>query len=557
MGTVMSKKPSSDNNAVNPDDPVDFLIITALPVELEAVLRRLRQLRDYRRIQNADFPTYFRATLETATESEQENRGVAVTALAQMGNVSAAVRSTRCIQRLKPSYVFMVGIAGGIKEKVNLGDVVVSNQIIYYESTKETPSGSEPRVREGRVDDLLLDRAIYYDTEWGTLIRAERPDEVKSAETPEVHFGLIAAGEKVIADGDRANELRRRYPKLYAIEMESYGAAAAAAESDIRPGFIAIRGIADYADAQKNDAWREYAADSAAAFTVWLLRCSALPIRDISRPRTPKTLIAIHQHSMEAVPIRLTEAALPEVLRPANVVHVEIDQTELYDNGRLTEPVDAAKRQMDIMPQLYNAVNAHPDSVLCYCGIAHIPLLFHIGCQGLNRMRLHFFEHNRFTKQWEALQEAEEFPQIEVDGLPDVATQKAGDVIVRISISYPVSPEAIEGVVSNPIGSVNLSIDPPTRDVVISEKQLVKYSMAFRDMLDAIIKKMPNTDRIHMFYAGPVALAVDFGRQISKTLHPKIIVYNYSMSDDPPGYAWGLEVNSDVDSQNFLIDRRR
>lgn len=557
MKTLMSKETSVESKTLNSGGPVDFLIITAVPVELTAVLRRIQRLADYRKIQEPDFPTYHRATLNLNRESNRKNAVVVVTLLPDMGNTSAAVRTTQCIQHLRPQFVLMVGIAGGIKGKVKLGDVVVSNQIIYFEQTKETPSGAEQRIKEGSVDFFLLDRAMNFDADWDTLRREERSSIPVSAGIPHVRFGPIACGEKVIADDYRASELKRFHSKLLAIEMESFGVATAAAHSESRPRFIAVRGISDYADDKKNDDFQEYAADNAAAYTIGLLQSGAISVSAKTQPQAQKTFIAVRHQSMEALSNGLTEATLPEELRPANLVHVEIDQTDLYDNGRLTNPVGAARRQIDFMQQLYKTVNAHPDSEFCYCGIAHIPLLFHIGCQVLNRMPLHFFEHNRYTKQWEALQDSEEFPQIEVNGLPDVATQRAGDVILGISISYPVSPEAMEGVVNNSIGSVHLSIEPPTRDVVISNKQLTQYSMAFKDMLDAIAEKMPNTDRIHMFYAGPVGLAVDFGRQISKTIHPKIIVYNYSKSDNPPGYAWGLEVTADVDSQDFLIDRRR
>ena len=550
----MSKKTSVETNAVNAGASVDFLIITAIRVERDAVLKQLGCNTESE--EDGDL-SYYRCTLNTDSNYSEEILEVAVTMLSQVGNTHAAEHTARCIRCLSPDFVVMVGIAGGIRDKVNLGDVVVSKKIVSYEYTKVTASGYEQRNEVESVDRILLDRAMNRDVDWHTRIRTKRPSIPNSAELPRVHFASIASGEKVIADKNSAIELTKLDAKIAAIEMESFGVAVAAAKSEQRPRFIALRGICDYADAQKNDEWHEYAADSVAAYTIGLLQSGPMLFSESCYPPTPSTVIAIHHQSMEVLSNGLTEATLPEELRPANLVHVEIDQTDLYDNGRLTKPVDAAKRQMEIMPQLYNAVDAHPDSVICYCGIAHIPLLFQIGCQGLYRMRLHFFEHNRFTKQWEILQEAEEFPQIEVAGLSDVATQSAGDIIVRISISYPVSPEAIEGVVSNPIGSVHLSIDQPTRDVVISNKQRVQYSMVFKDMLDAIAEKMSNTDRIHMFYAGPVALAVDFGRQISKTLHPKVIVYNYSMSDDPPGYAWGLEVNSGVDSQNFLIDRRR
>ena len=136
--------------------------------------------------------------------------------------------------------------------------------------------------------------------------------------------------------------------------------------------------------------------------------------------------------------------------------------------------------------------------------------------------------------------------------MPDVVNQQGGDVIVRISISYSVTLEAIEGIVTNPIASLHLRIDLPKIDVVASMEQLQQYSRAFRDMLDEIHYKLPNTERVHIFYAGPVPLAVYFGRQISKTIHPRIIVYNHS-SKNAPRYAWGLEVTADVNSPDFMI----
>ena len=541
----MSKANISQYNSVK----VDILIITALEVERNAVLR---YLPGYRKVSKADFPTYFCATLETVAGSDREIPLVAVTMLTDAGNTPAAVRTSQCIQHLKPRYVLMIGIAGGIKGKVNLGDVVVSKQIVYYEQAKVTPSGSEPRIREGSVDSILLDRAMNYDGEWRTLIRAKRPTNPGSIETPQLHFGPIASGEKVIADDNRVIELKQLHSKLLAIEMESFGVALAASQSTDSPGFIAVRGISDYADDKKNDDWQEYAADSAAAFTVGLLRSGAITFADNTHPRIPKTLIAIRHHSMEPLSYGLIEASLPKSLRLAKLVDFEVNQTDLYDNGRLTNPVEAARRQRDIIHQLSEALTTNPDAELGYYGIAHIPLLFHIGCQLQNRRPLHLFEHNRMTDRWDQLQKGGDYSQIRLAGLPDTVTQKRGDVIVRISVSYLVTPEDIEGIVTGPIASVHLSIDQPKIDAVTSMNQLKQYSVEFRAMLDKIHKKLPSTECVHIFYAGPVALAVNCGRQISRTIHPRIIVYNYSSKDSPRDYAWGLEVTADVDSPGFM-----
>ena len=544
----MSKANTLQNNPVNSDDCVDFLIVTALEKERNAVLQ---QLGGSEPVQAPDHPPYYRSTLETGTGPHRVNCVVAVI-LADVGNVSAGQHTTIYIQHLQPRCVFMVGIAGGLSKDVKLGDVVVSNQIIYYENAKETPSGSEPRPDGPPVDRELLNRARYYNGDWHTFIREKRPSDSTSNEVPQVYFGAIASGEKVIADEERASELKRLHSKILAIDMESHGVGDAAARSKNRPRFIAIRAISDYADNNKDDYWQEYAADSAAAFSVELLRSGAMSVSDDTQPLTRKTLIAIRHHSMGAIADGLIKTSLPETLRCTNLVEIEVNQSDLYDNGRLTNPVEAARRQRDISHQLSESLNTYPDAEIGYYGIAHIPLLFHIGCQLQNRKRLHFFDHNRKTDEWDQLQRGGDYPEIRLAGLPDVVNQQGGDVVVRVSISYPVFPEAIEGIVPNPIASIHLSINQPKIGVVTSMEQLQQYSAAFRDMLDEIHNKLPNTERVHIFYAGPVALAVNFGRQISKTIHPRIIVYNHS-SKDAPRYAWGLEVTADVDSPDFMI----
>lgn len=547
----MSKASILKDDSVNSNDHVDFLIVTALEKERKAVSQ---QLGGSKPIIEPDHPPYYLSTLETGRRSNQVDRVVAVI-VAGEGNVAAGQQTAIYIQHLQPSCVFMVGIAGGLSKDVKLGDVVVSTQIKYYETAKETPSGSEPRPDGTPVDTELLNRARYYGADWHTFIRAKRPGDSTDNEIPQVFFGVIASGEKVIADEARASELKQLHSKILAIDMEAYGVGDAAARATNRPRFIAIRGISDYADNNKNDDWQEYAADSAAAFTVAFLRSGAIPLSVVTQSlhQTGRTLVAIRHQSMEPLESKLNAASLPGTLKSANIEEIVIDQTDLYDNGRLTNPMEAARRQKDVAHQLSEVLNTYPDAEIGYYGIAHIPLLFHIGCQLQNRKRFHFFDHNRRTNEWDLLQSGEDYPQITLEELPDVVTQNGGDVIVRVSISYPVPLEPIEGIVPNPIASLHLSIDQPKRDIVTSKEQLQQYSDVFRDMLDEIHNKLPNTECVHIFYAGPVALAVYFGRQISKPIHPRIIVYNYSTKDNPPGYAWGLEITADVDSPDFMI----
>src|SRR5689334_1001900 len=124
--------------------PVDFAVITALAVERAAVVHRLEGVQ---KLQFDDEPlTFYAGTV--AIPGEAMPYTVVVTQLPDMGNPDASITTTRVIQRWKPRQVLMVGIAGGVQDKVALGDVVVSQFAFYYEPGKLTPEGMESRARD-------------------------------------------------------------------------------------------------------------------------------------------------------------------------------------------------------------------------------------------------------------------------------------------------------------------------------------------------------------------------------------------------------------------------
>lgn len=137
--------------------PVDFLIVTALPEERDAVLDKIGP---YQKVQLPGSPTYYLASLATCLPDVCYQ--VAVTMLSEMGNVESAQHTKQAIADLDPAYVVMTGIAGGIKGQVKLGDIVVAKQILYYEQAKQKPSGSDLRPQAYPGDAMLLERAQNY-----------------------------------------------------------------------------------------------------------------------------------------------------------------------------------------------------------------------------------------------------------------------------------------------------------------------------------------------------------------------------------------------------------
>ncbi|KAH7205008.1 hypothetical protein BKA60DRAFT_498276, partial [Fusarium oxysporum] len=121
---------------------------------------------------------------------------------------------------------------------------------------------------QGAANDRLFDSKHHHvggsncdkcDSAW----EVER-DQRESTE-PEIHYGIIASGNKLIKDAaTRDSLLEDTGHQCLCVEMEAAGL------MDRFPCLV-IRGICDYADSHKNDRWQRYAAATAAAFAVELL----------------------------------------------------------------------------------------------------------------------------------------------------------------------------------------------------------------------------------------------------------------------------------------------
>lgn len=134
--------------------------------------------------------------------------------------------------------------------------------LIYYELGKVRESGIEHRNKHFQSDRSLVDGLLNLrDSTWKERLPLRPDGNIR----PQIHFGPIASGDKVIASDTAACQLFAIHPKLIAVEMESAGVASAAFSAMKRIGFLTIRGICDFADASKNDNWHEYAAHSAAS----------------------------------------------------------------------------------------------------------------------------------------------------------------------------------------------------------------------------------------------------------------------------------------------------
>lgn len=256
--------------------PVDFLIITALEKEAKAVVNRLEN-HTIERFQDRNIRTYHCGTVRIG-DTERAYR-VVVIVLPSMGELSAANATTDALADWNPHFVLMVGIAGGIaQDDLDLGDVVVADQVVGYEYGKQTDGGLKPRDHVYPASALLLERVRnFWDESWAQHVNAARPAKANRA-TSKHFIGPIASGNKIIASKEFQATLLARWPKLIAIETEAEGVFAAVFDRPQIKGTLVIRGISDMADKDKDDAWQEYAAQAAAAYAIDLLKSGPVDV---------------------------------------------------------------------------------------------------------------------------------------------------------------------------------------------------------------------------------------------------------------------------------------
>ena len=143
-------------------------------------------------------------------------------------------------------------------------------------------------------------------------------------------------------------------------------------------------------------------------------------------------------------------------------------------------------------------------------------------------------------------------PSLHLSGLPADIEREQGAVVVRISMSYRVTEDTVAEVIPAPLASIELGLDQPHVDAVTSAPQLWAYTRAFREMMDQIHQYLPRATGIHIFYAEPPALAFACGQQVSKTIHPRLVIYNF-FGRDQPRYSWGLDITPHIDSEHSCI----
>lgn len=204
-------------NIINPlrlEPGMRILVMTAVSVERDAVLRGLHSDRRFDVL------------------------------LAGVGPVSAAVNTAKVLATAQYGLVVSAGIGGGFPGRVEVGSLVVANEIVAADLGVETPKGFSSLDELGfgstrvQVDDSLVNGVTE------ALLAAGLP----------VKTGPVLTVSTVTGTAESAAKLAARVPGAAAEAMEGYGVALAAHDRGVP--ILELRAISNQVGPRDRSAWR-------------------------------------------------------------------------------------------------------------------------------------------------------------------------------------------------------------------------------------------------------------------------------------------------------------
>ena len=192
-------------------------------------------------LQNATTQTIANSEYTTGTYDGKE----IVLLKSGIGKVNAAMGTTILLHHFKPDVVINTGSAGGYDEQLDVGAIVISDEVVHHDVDATI---------FGYVWGQVPQMPATYQADAKLCAIAEQAvatvGEHKSA------IGLIGSGDSFMYEPARVEDVRKKLPALKAVEME----AAAVAQVCYQLGvpFVVIRALSDIAGKASDVSFEEF-----------------------------------------------------------------------------------------------------------------------------------------------------------------------------------------------------------------------------------------------------------------------------------------------------------
>lgn len=213
-------------------------IIGAMDKEVEGLKNEMK-VREITRIAGIDF---YEGTLQ-GKEIVLLKSGV--------GKVNSAMATDILIREFGAIQIIFTGVAGAVNDKLNVGDVVISTELVEHDF--DTTAFGE---KLGNVPGS--DNGKFYADK--KLIDLAEVSAQKVLGKNHVFKGVIATGDQFIADKGKVKFLEKEFG-AWAVEME--GASVAHVATLHASEFVVIRAISDKADGSAHVTYDEFSTKAA------------------------------------------------------------------------------------------------------------------------------------------------------------------------------------------------------------------------------------------------------------------------------------------------------
>ena len=151
-----------------------------------------------------------------------------------IGKVNAAISATLLLKNFDIDYVINIGSAGGLNLKENVGDVIISKEVVHHDVDLTA---------FGRPYGQIPDMPVYFKADQKLVSYAK---EIFEKNGLTVYCGLIASGDQFVARKDQVEKIKEHFPEALCAEMEA--ATIAQVCTVFNKPFIITRGLSDIFD---------------------------------------------------------------------------------------------------------------------------------------------------------------------------------------------------------------------------------------------------------------------------------------------------------------------